>query len=106
MGLEVIIPTLVQYGVGTAIAGVLLWILHKILSNFMEGLKEDRKNYMKIIESQTIHANNHIAHLDESIKQQSREIVAQKKEIEGGFDRTVEAIKSQTEILKAVVKKG
>lgn len=103
-GLEIILPSLVQYGVGATIAGVLLWILHRILANFMVGLQEDRKNYMKIIESQTVHANNHIQHLDESIKAQSREIVSQKKQIEHGFDRTVEAIKSQTEILKAVVK--
>ncbi len=106
MGWDIIFSTLIQYGIGGCVAGVLLWILSRILSNFMDKQKQDTANYMTIIEGQKVHADNHINHLDESVKDQSKEIAAQGQKLDAGFDRTVEAIKSQTELLKEVVRKG
>ena len=101
----IIFTALVEYGVAGGIAGVLLWQLSRIISNFMRDTKEERANYMKIIEGQSAHSDNHISHLDESITKQSKEIATQSEKLDNGFDRTVEAIKSQTELLKEVVKK-
>lgn len=93
-----------EYGIAAIIAAVLLWILYKILSNFMSSLKEDRDNYMKIIEQQTVTQNNHIQHLDEAVKTQSNLITQQGERFTAGINKLCDALQSQTEVLKTHIK--
>lgn len=97
---EKLIESLAEYGVAGIIAGILLWIFYKVLNNFMTGLKDDRDNYMKIIERQNTTQNNHIAHLDEAVKQQSTLIVQQGERFSNGIDKLCDALDGQTEVLK------
>ncbi len=90
-----------QYGFGGLVAGVLLFILARILKSFMSGLKEDRNNYMKIIENQETTQQNHILHLDESVKEQNKVIATQGAEFTTGVNKICTALETQTTILKS-----
>ena len=105
MGLEVILPYLWQYGIAGVVAGILLWLLARVLKNFMEGLKEDRANYMGIIERQQKTEQNHIAHLEAAIHEQRAEIKGQGQQFTNGIDKLCTSIDHQTEVLKAHIKK-
>lgn len=94
-----------QYGFGGLVAGVLLFILSRVLRNFMSGLKEDRSNYMKIIEDQTITQHNHIAHLDESVKETNKIVATQGEKFTSGVDKICDALESQTKIYKSWIGK-
>lgn len=94
-----------QYGFGGLVAGVLLWILARILKSFMSGLKEDRNNYMKIIENQASTQQNHISHLDESVKEQNKTIATQGEKFSSGVDKICTALESQTSLLKTWIGK-
>lgn len=94
-----------QYGFGGLVAGVLLWILARILKSFMSGLKEDRDNYMQIIRDQTVTQHNHISHLDGTVKEQSRVIGEQGEKFNSGVDKICTAIDSQTNVLKSWIGK-
>ena len=93
-----------QYGFGGLVAGVLLFILARILKSFMSGLKEDRNNYMEIIKDQTITQNNHITHLDETVKENNKCIARQGDQFNSGIDKICDALRSQTSILKEYIK--
>lgn len=104
MGWGIIFENLVQYGVAGIVAGVLLWLLARTLKGFMSGLKEDRDNYMKIIEGQTITQQNHMGHLDDTIGEQSKIIATQGERYTSGVEKICDALKSQTDILKEHIK--
>ena len=96
----------IQYGIAAIIAAVLLYFLWRIIKSFLSGLKEDRNNYMKIIGQQAVTQDNHIYHLDESVKEQSRVIAQQGERFSSGVDKICSSLESQTDILKAVIKKN
>lgn len=93
-----------QYGFGGIVAGVLLWILARILKAFISGLKEDRDNYVAIINDQRVTQHNHISHLDNTIKNQSRIIGEQGEKFVSGVNSICTALESQTKILKEYIK--
>ena len=94
-----------QYGFGGLVAGVLLWILARILKSFMSGLKEDRDNYMKIIENQATTQHNHISHLDNTVQEQSKTIAMQGEKFSNGVDKICGAVETQTSVLKSWIGK-
>jgi hypothetical protein len=100
---ETVIRVLAEYGPVAVIAGALMSMLAIILRGFMNGLKEDRSNYMKIIEEQRITQNNHLLHLEEAINKQGIGISKQGGKLESGIDKICDAIQNQTEILKMCI---
>lgn len=98
------ISGLYRYGIGAIIAGVLIWILYRVLSNFMNSFKEDRDNYMLIINKQNETQNNHIEHLDKAIQTQSQLISSQGERFTAGVDKICHSLDAQTQILKSHIK--
>ncbi len=101
---EEIFQSLVEYGFAGIVAGVLLWLLARTLKSFMCGLKEDRANYMKIIEAKDTIQENHISHLTDAVTEQSKVVAQQGEKFKNGVDKICDTLENQTSILKQYIK--
>lgn len=78
----------------------------KLITELQEQSKQETSLFdARLAEQQKLLAN-HITHLDASIKQQSNDLSSTEKAVDRMGSRIVDAIKSQTEIVKELLGRG
>lgn len=90
-----------EYGLAGIVLGFLLILFGKILKSFLIGIKSNTENLMGIITAQRTTEQNHIQHLDESVKSHTTALAEHSKDINNGVNRICDAIENQTKIMES-----
>jgi len=82
-----------QWGLGIVLAIILVFIFKAVLMKVLDMAKQQLLKKDEIIE-------NHISHLTNAVNTNNKELIKNTGKMDSGFDRVVNAIEAQTNILK------
>ena len=96
-----------NWGLGIVLSIIIIIMFKKFLNKFMDSVTQERIIYKEFINKQGVTIDNHLDHLTDSVTVLSQKINDMNKTLGEqnmnttiGFDRVVDAIVSQTELIK------
>ena len=98
-----ILEALTNYGLGGILSVVIAIIFLVVLRHLVYNWKEDRKNYNDMIVRRDVLLNNHIGDLTEAVIKLNESVRSHDQRSVDGNQRIVDAINSQTEILRSYI---